>query len=128
MIAAIRRVLSAAHARNVGDVPDELDEVATLAESQERAPEPEPPHTIDVPGLLAERLKVTAPAEVRDALRGGRTIRRGQGYSVRVIAPLALHQSVLQQCAILVGAVSAPAGRKAYRAYGHRIAAVTKKE
>lgn len=38
-------------------------------------------------GLLAERLRDTDIAEVRDALRGGKLIRWGQGYSVRVPAP-----------------------------------------
>lgn len=58
-------------------------------------------------------------------LRGGRAIRRGQGYSVRVTAPLTLHQAALKQCAALVGDGSAPAGRKAYRSYADRIAAAT---
>ncbi|MFE9291997.1 hypothetical protein [Streptomyces olivaceus] len=54
-----------------------------------------------MPGLLAEHLKATDVAEIREALRGGRTIRRGQGYSVRVTAPPALYQAVLKQCAAL---------------------------
>ncbi|EDX20932.1 MULTISPECIES: hypothetical protein [Streptomyces] len=84
----------------------------------------EPSHTIDVPGLLAEHLKAIETAEIRDALRGGRTIRRGQGYSVRVTAPLTLHRTMLKHCAALAGEGSAPAGRKAYRTYADRIAAV----
>lgn len=80
----IRRVLDAADARDVGDVLEELDGVTDGVEDQE--PAPEQPHAIDVPGLLAEHLKATDVAETREALRGGRTIRRGQGYSVRVTA------------------------------------------
>jgi putative DNA-invertase from lambdoid prophage Rac len=44
---------------------------------------------------------------------------------VRITAPLALHQAALKQCADLAGDGSAPAGRKAYRAYSDRIAAAT---
>ncbi|MGW1616333.1 hypothetical protein ACWCQZ_44190 [Streptomyces sp. NPDC002285] len=47
-------------------------------------------------------------------------------YSVRVAAPLALHQATLRQCAALAGDGSAPAGRKAYRTYADRIAAATR--
>jgi putative DNA-invertase from lambdoid prophage Rac len=81
-----------------------------------------------VPGLLAEHLKATRVAEIREALRGGRSIRRGQGYSVRVTAPLALHQATLKQCAALAGNGSTPAGRKAYRTYADRIAAAIRKK
>jgi putative DNA-invertase from lambdoid prophage Rac len=124
----IRRVLDAAGARDVGDVLEERDGVAADVEHQERAPEPQHPHAIDVPGLLAEHLKATRVAEIREALRGGRSIRRGQGYSVRVTAPLALHQATLKQCAALAGNGSTPAGRKAYRTYADRIAAAIRKK
>jgi putative DNA-invertase from lambdoid prophage Rac len=73
---------------------------------------------------VADHLQSTGQAAVREALRGGRTVHRGQGYSVRVAAPLALHQAALQQCAALVWESGTPAGRKAYRAYADRIAAV----
>lgn len=76
----IRRLLDAAGVRDVGDILEELDGVTADGEAQEQAPEPERPHTIDVPGLLAEHLKATEVAEIREALRGGRGIRRGQGY------------------------------------------------
>ncbi|MCX5233123.1 hypothetical protein [Streptomyces sp. NBC_00233] len=61
-------------------------------------------------GLLAEHLKATEVAEIRQALRGDRRIRRGQGHSVRVSAPLALHQVALKQCAALTDGGSNPAG------------------
>ncbi|MGW1075927.1 hypothetical protein [Streptomyces sp. NPDC002537] len=115
-------MLDEAGAREVGDVLEELDGVAADAEE---VPAPEQPHAIDVPGLLAEHLKDTKVAEIREALRGGRTIRRRQGYSVRVAASLALHQVALKQCAALADDGSTPAGRKAYRAYADRIAAAT---
>lgn len=114
----IRRVLDAAGAR---DVPEELDDVAADVEDSEQAPDQ--PHTIDVPGLLADHLQGTRDTAVHEALHSGRTIRRGQGYSVRVTAALTLHQAALKQCAALAGDGSTPARRKAYRAYADRIAA-----
>lgn len=104
----------------------EPDGLATDAEEQ--APEPEQPHAIDVPGLLADHLDGTPDSAVHAALRGGRTIRRGRGYSVRVTAPLARHQATLQQCLALASDGSTPAGRKAYRTYADRIAAATGKK
>jgi hypothetical protein len=123
----IRRVLDAAGARDVGDLPEELDGGHTV-EDQEQVPEPEQSHAIDVPGLLAKHLKATKVAEIREALRGGRTIRREQDYSVRVTVPLAVHQATLKQCADLTGVGSTPAGRKAYRTYADRITAATRKK
>lgn len=121
----IRRVLDAAGARDVRDILKELNGVTADVAGREQAPERKQPHTIDVPGLLAEHLNATEVAEIREALRGGRRIRRGQGYSVRVSPPLALHQAALKQCAALADGGSTPAGRKAYRTYADRIAVVS---
>ncbi|QCX82379.1 Putative DNA-invertase (plasmid) [Streptomyces sp. YIM 121038] len=123
----IRRVLNAADARDTAagpSLPAGDTEVGDLRQAPDPDPEPEQPHMDDVPGLLSEHLKDTPDTAVGAALRGGRTIRRGQGYSVRVTAPLALHQAVLEQCAALAGGGAVPAGRKAYRAYADRITAV----
>ncbi|MFJ2202814.1 recombinase family protein [Streptomyces violaceusniger] len=120
----IRRVLDAAGARDVGDDLKEPGGVPADAEDQEQAPEQ--PHAIDVPGLLADHFDGTPDAAVHEALHSGRTIRRGQGHSVRVTAPLALHQATLQQCAALAGDGSTSAGRKAYRTYADRITSVTR--
>lgn len=90
----------------------------------EQRPEPEAAVILYLPGLLADHLHHTGDAAGRKALQGGRTIRRGQSHSVRVTAPLALHEVALKQCAALAGDGSTPAGRKAYRAYADRIAAV----
>lgn len=89
--------------RKSGDVPEGSDDMAAYVGNQGQVPELEQPHAIDVPGLLTERLKATKAAEVRAALREGRTIRRGQGCSVRVTAPPALHQATLGQCTALAG-------------------------
>ncbi|MEU2438298.1 hypothetical protein ABZ595_19210 [Streptomyces rubradiris] len=53
------------------DGPDEVDDVAT---HQTQAPEP--PHTIDAPGLLAEHLKTTETAEVSTCHKGTPARRR----------------------------------------------------
>ncbi|GAA4994681.1 hypothetical protein GCM10023317_23530 [Actinopolymorpha pittospori] len=79
------------------------------------------PTTLDVPGLLAEHLQNAPDDAVRDALGAGWVIRRGQGYSLRLTAPLTVHQAALQQCAALAGDGATPAGRKAYRTYADRI-------
>lgn len=121
----IRRVLDSAGAR---DVPDDLGELLEELGGEE-SPEPEAPApadpvvSIDVPGLLAEHLQDAADVAVRDALSGGRTIRRGQGYSLRVAAPLSVHQAALEACAVLAADGAAPAGRKAYRVYADRVEA-----
>ncbi|MGW4824700.1 hypothetical protein ACWEP4_38725, partial [Streptomyces sp. NPDC004227] len=83
----------------------------------------DPAVVIDVPGLLVEHLQGTEDAAVRDALRDGRTIWRGKGYSLRVTAPLSVHQAALEACAALAVDGAAPAGRKAYRVYANRVEA-----
>lgn len=120
----IRRVLDATGARDLPNVAEPPDDTV----GAQQMPEPATAAVLDVPGLLADHLQTTRDAAVHDALHSGRTIRRGQGYSVRVTAPLALHQAALQQCAALAlaGDGATPAGRKAYRTYADRIAAAAK--
>lgn len=57
---------------------------------------------------------------MRETFAAGRTVRRGQGCSVRVMAPLSVHQAALDLCAGLAAEGAAPAGRKAYRVYADR--------
>lgn len=121
----IRRVLDRADARGG---PENLGELLEEPGGEEKAgPESpaaaDPVVSIDVPGLLAEHLQDAADVVVRDALRGGRTIRRGQGYSLRVAAPLSIHRAALEACAALAADGAAPAGRKAYRVYVDRVEA-----
>ncbi|MFE2045914.1 recombinase family protein [Streptomyces sp. NPDC059477] len=116
----VRRVLDAAGARNVpGDLElldgNDQDDV----DGQEQAPA-DPVVVVDVPGLVAEHLADVADNAVRRALAAGQTIRRGQGYSVRVTAPLTVHLSMVQQTTYLTGS---PAGRKAHRIHSARVAA-----
>lgn len=120
----IRRALDAAGAR---ELPGDL-----VAASDADAPSPaasegtaaDAPLTADVPGLLVDHLQaVDRPDDVRQAVAAGRTIRRGQGYTVRVTAPLAVHRAVLECCETLAGADATPAARKAYRIYADRVTA-----
>lgn len=123
----IRRVLDAAGVR---DLPGDLGVLLGEGLDGEEGPQSEAPAaadpvvSIDVPGLLSEHLQKAADAAVRDALREGRAIRRGQGYSLRVAAPLSVHQAALEACAALAADGGAPAGRKAYRVYADRVEAV----
>ncbi|MGW0884704.1 helix-turn-helix domain-containing protein [Streptomyces sp. NPDC002671] len=117
----IRRLLDAAGARDLPGAPEPPD---GLAEAEQQQPEPSTVVlALDLPGLLADHLADTPDAAVSEALASGRAIRRGQGYSVRVTASLALHPAALKQCAALAGDGSTPAGRKAYRTYADRITA-----
>jgi putative DNA-invertase from lambdoid prophage Rac len=122
----IRRTLDAVGAR---DLPGDLGTLLGEGLDGEEAPQSQAPAaadpvvSIDVPGLLSEHLQNAADAAVVDALRQGRTIRRGQGYSLRVAAPLSVHQAALEACAALAGDGASPAGRKAYRVYADRVGA-----
>ena len=118
----VRRVLDSAGAREIpGDLGVLLgDHVGGDLEDQEQPPVDQPV-AIDVPGLLVEQLHDAGDVDIRNALRDGRRIRRGQGYSVRVTAPLAIHQAVLEQTADLAKDGASPAGRKAHRVYTDRV-------
>ncbi|MET7334879.1 hypothetical protein [Nonomuraea sp. NPDC005650] len=74
---------------------------------------------LDVPGRLADLLRIAGDEVVRLALVSGRSIRRGPGYSVR----MELHRAVLEQSAAAAGSAG-PAERKAHRVFAGRVAAV----
>ena len=112
----IRRILDNAHARQLPDPPGTLP-----AADEPVAPTLDQQMTLDLPGLLADHLHATADDAIRQALAAGRTIRRGQGHSVRLTAPLALHHAALQQGTALAAPDAGPAERKAYRVYATRI-------
>ncbi|MFE7212463.1 hypothetical protein ACFU93_21210 [Streptomyces sp. NPDC057611] len=66
------------------------------------------------------------PAE-RAALDEGVTVRRGQGYTLRVSAVLAVHRGLLARCQPLdgtQGTSAVPAQRKARREYENRVNAL----
>jgi putative DNA-invertase from lambdoid prophage Rac len=57
----------------------------------------------------------------RHALRRGRTVRRGQGYSLHVTALPDVHRVLLAAAAELGAGGAPPAARKAYRIYIDRL-------
>ncbi|MFJ4866185.1 resolvase [Streptomyces sp. NPDC088748] len=94
----------------------------------EDAPAPELPVTLDMPGKVADFLHTAElePAE-RAALDQGVTVRRGQGYTLRVTAVPAVHHRLLARCQPLDGSEGAPAfpaQRKARREYENRVSAL----
>ncbi|MEV5567000.1 recombinase family protein [Streptomyces sp. NPDC052196] len=99
---------------------------------EEDAPAPELPVTLDMPGKVADFLHTTElePAEGA-ALNQGVTVRRGQGYTLRVTAVTAVtavHHRLLARCQPLDGAPGAPAvpaQRTARREYENRVSALT---
>ncbi|MFE9097773.1 recombinase family protein [Streptomyces sp. NPDC007264] len=96
----------------------------TAAEPDAAAPEL--PVTLDMPGKVADFLRTaeTEPAE-RAALDQGVTVRRGQGYTLRVTAVPAVHLGLLARCQPLDGIPAVPAQRKARREYENRVSALT---
>ncbi|MFH9426427.1 recombinase family protein [Streptomyces sp. NPDC017529] len=118
----VRRVLDAAGAR---DLPDDLSELLDGdgrddVADDDQAVATDPVVAVDVPGLVAEHLADVADDTVRQALKNGRTIRRGQGYSVRVTAPLSVHVAMIEHSATAL--MQSPAGRKAHRIHSDRVA------
>ncbi|MGW4438101.1 helix-turn-helix domain-containing protein [Streptomyces sp. NPDC004596] len=113
----IRRVLGAAGAR---ELLEQLDPSAPG--EQQATPAPSLDVVLDLPGLLADHLAAVDDETVRTALASGRTIRRGQGHSFRITAPLELHRTALQQAAALAAEA---AERKAHRVYATRVTAAT---
>ncbi|MGC3001555.1 hypothetical protein ACPF8X_25085 [Streptomyces sp. G35A] len=91
-------------------------------------PVPELPVVLGMPGKVADFLRAgdLEPAE-RAALDQGVTVRRGQGYTLRVSATPAVHRQLLTHCQPLDGALGVPAipgQRKARREYENRVNAL----
>ncbi|WP_165977892.1 recombinase family protein [Nonomuraea diastatica] len=114
----IRRILDNARAR---ELPGQHDTPPPARGPDHALAPPDPEVTLDLPGLLADHLNASGDDAVRRALAAGRTIRRGQGHSVRLTAPLALHRAALLQSAPLAAPDAGPAERKAHRVYATRI-------
>ncbi|KIZ15825.1 hypothetical protein SNA_21235 [Streptomyces natalensis ATCC 27448] len=74
---------------------------------------------LDMPGKIADFLRATDldPAE-RATLVQGVTVRRGQGYTLRITAAPAVHRQLLD------GTAAVPAQRKARREYENRVNAL----
>ncbi|WP_406457874.1 recombinase family protein [Streptomyces sp. NBC_00876] len=89
------------------------------------APAQELPVVLDMPGKIADFLRATdlEPAE-RATLDQGVTVRRGQGYTLRITAAPAVHRQLLARCQPLDGTAAVPAQRKARREYENRVNAL----
>ncbi|MFE4416396.1 resolvase [Streptomyces sp. NPDC056821] len=96
--------------------------------SREDVPAPELPVTLDTPGKVADFLRATEMGDAElAALDHGVTVRRGQGYTLRVSATPAVHRRLLARCQPLdgtQGAATVPAQRKARREYENRVNAL----
>jgi hypothetical protein len=78
---------------------------------------------VEIPGKIVRHLTDhpdLGEAE-RHALRRGRTVRRGQGYSLRVTAMPEVHQALLAVAAPFDTDSASSADRKAYRVYADRL-------
>ncbi|GEB48541.1 MULTISPECIES: hypothetical protein [Streptomyces] len=87
------------------------------------------PAILDMPDRAADFLRLPdisaePDADGRAALAAGPTVRRGQGYILRVSTTPAVHRGLLVRCQSLDGANAVPAQRKARREYENRVAAL----
>ncbi|GGO98270.1 recombinase family protein [Wenjunlia tyrosinilytica] len=119
----IRRVLDDAGLR---EVPDDLSALLDgdghdESDGHDQAVDADPVVVVEVPGLVAEHLAEVADDAVREALRNGKTIRRGQGYLVRATAPVSVHVAMIEHSATAL--MQSPAGRKAHRIHSDRVTA-----
>lgn len=78
---------------------------------------------VEIPGKIAHHLNglVDLGEAERHALRRGRTVRRGQGYTLHVTATAGVHQALLAAAAPLNADGASSADRKAYRIYADRL-------
>lgn len=92
----------------------------------QEAPPLKLPVTLDMPGKVADFLRAIElePAE-RAALDQGVTVRRGQGYTLRVSTEPEIHRQLLDRCQPLDNTTAIPAQRKARREYENRVSALT---
>ncbi|GAA4070186.1 hypothetical protein GCM10022214_27150 [Actinomadura miaoliensis] len=73
------------------------------------AERPGGPATLDMPGKVADFLRtVDLDAAERAALDHGQTVRRGQGYTLRITATPAVHRQLLDHCWPLDGTAATP--------------------
>ncbi|MFF2411408.1 resolvase [Streptomyces sp. NPDC058092] len=89
------------------------------------APAPELAVTLDMPGKVTDFLRAAEldPAE-RAALDQGVTVRRGQGYTLRVPAVHSIHRQLLSHRQPLGTSSAIPTQRKARREYANRVNAL----
>ncbi|MFE2046420.1 hypothetical protein ACFXAZ_37010 [Streptomyces sp. NPDC059477] len=97
--------------------------------TEDDAPPPELPVTLDMPGKVANFLRAAELDDIeRAALDQRVTVRRGQGYTLRVSAVPSVHRQLLARCQPLDRArdvPAIPAQRKARREYENRVSTLT---
>ena len=78
---------------------------------------------VEIPGKIAHQLNEYPALDQaqREAVDAGRTVRRGQGYSLHVTTGRDIHQALLATAATLLTEGASSAQRKAYRLYAHRL-------
>ncbi|MFE4801927.1 resolvase [Streptomyces sp. NPDC056708] len=98
------------------------DPMPEHTDDRQDTPAPETAVTLDMPGKVADfpRAAELEPAE-RAALDQGVTVRRGQGYTLRVPAVPSVHRQLLGRCQPLDAPSAIPAQRKARREYENRV-------
>lgn len=85
-------------------------------------PAPKLSVVLDMPGRVADFLRTTDLAPLEHAvLDQSVTVRRGQGYTLRITAVPAIRRRLLGLCQPLDGAAAVPAQRKARREYENRV-------
>ncbi|WP_413800495.1 hypothetical protein [Streptomyces iranensis] len=90
--------------------------------ADEGTPAPELAVALDMPGKVADFLRATELDDAeRAALDHGVTVRRGQGYTLRITTVPAVHRQLLDRCQPLDGTTAVPAQRKARREYENRV-------
>ncbi|MFB7918134.1 recombinase family protein [Streptomyces sp. NPDC056061] len=94
-------------------------------DASQDTPAPEIAVALDMPGKVADFLRAAElePAE-RDALDQGLTVRRGQGYTLRIPAAPSVHRQLLDRCQPRDAPSAIPAQRKARREYANRVNAL----
>ncbi|GIF45199.1 recombinase family protein [Actinoplanes xinjiangensis] len=78
---------------------------------------------VEIAGKVASHLtsRTDLGETEQHALHRGRTVRRGQGFSLHVTALPQVHQALLAAAGALDADAAAPADRKAYRIYADRL-------
>jgi DNA invertase Pin-like site-specific DNA recombinase len=116
----VRRVLDTAGAREVpGDLLTLLADDDQVDAREDQAVDADPVLVVDVPGLVVQHLADLTDQTVHQALDAGQTIRRGQGHSLRVTAPLSVHTAMIEHSASAL--MQSAAGRKAHRIHSERV-------
>jgi len=94
-------------------LPNQPEQPAATTEAEPEAVR------VEIPGKIARHLHDHDGLD--EVERQGRTVRRGQGYSLHVTATPQVHQALLRSAAALNTEGASSADRKAYRIYEDRL-------